>query len=98
DRRRASEHRGAHWMTGSRIRAAVIGAGFIGADHAAAYVADPAAEVVAIADTNSQRAAEVASSYGVRSFADYREMLVSLRPDAVSICVPTALHLSVARD
>src|SRR2546422_3207534 len=85
-------------MTGSRIRAAVIGAGFIGADHAAAYVADPAAEVVAIADTNSQRAAEVATSYGVRSFADYREMLVSLRPDAVSICVPSALHLSVARD
>ena len=80
------------------VRAAIIGAGFIGMDHAAAYQADPGAELVAIVDANAKRAAEAGAMLGVPGLPDYREMLKSVKPDAVSICVPTALHLPVARD
>ncbi|MGZ8501633.1 MAG: Gfo/Idh/MocA family oxidoreductase [Candidatus Limnocylindrales bacterium] len=41
-------------MTSGRrpLRAAVVGAGFIGVEHAAAYAADPTAELVAIVDAD----------------------------------------------
>src|SRR6476660_7846849 len=81
-----------------QVRVAVIGTGFIGRDHAAAYRAEASAELVGVADSSNERVMDAARAFGVRGFDDYREMLESVRPDAVSICVPTALHLQVVRD
>jgi UDP-N-acetyl-2-amino-2-deoxyglucuronate dehydrogenase len=80
------------------IRVAIVGAGFIGMDHAAAYQSDPAAELVAIVDANPDRAAEAGALLGVPGFADRAEMFAQVAPDAVSVCVPTALHLPVVLD
>lgn len=82
---------------GAPLRAAVIGAGFIGADHAAAYAADPGAELVAIVDPDIDRAAAIAATHGTRSYGSLAALLDDAPPEVVSVCVPTALHLPVVR-
>lgn len=78
------------------LRVAVVGAGFIGADHAAAYAAQPDAELAGIVDPFPGRAEALAARFGGRAFADLDALLADGRPDAASICVPTGLHRPVA--
>ena len=81
-------------MTSGRppLRAAVVGAGFIGREHAAAYAAHPAAELVAIVDADLARAASVAEIHGGRPYPSLSAMLAHARPEVVSVCIPTAAH------
>ncbi len=74
------------------LRAAVVGAGFIGVEHAAAYAADPSAELVAIVDSDPVRAAAAAEAHGGRPYGSLSAMLDHARPEVVSVCVPTAAH------
>jgi predicted dehydrogenase len=50
-------------------------------------------ELVGVADSDRQRAEEVAASLGTLAFGDYRELAGLV--DAVSIVVPTSLHFAV---
>jgi predicted dehydrogenase len=78
------------------VKAAVIGVGSMGKNHARVYSELPEAELVAVADASADLAHSTATKYGVRGYADYREMLAVERPEAVSVAVPTALHQEVA--
>lgn len=78
------------------VRVAVVGAGFIGADHAAAYADHPDAELVGVVDPDAERAAELAGRFGGTAFGDLDALLGEARPDAVSVCVPTGLHRPIA--
>jgi len=74
---------------------AVIGAGHMGRHHVRTYRDLPAARLVAVIDSNIQRARELAEPLGVR-YAD------RLTPEigsvvAASVAVPTVHHLAVAR-
>ena len=83
-------------MANPPVKVAVVGVGHVGAFHAQIYRRlSPAAELVAVYDTNHQRAKEIAHSTGARALTDLRELpgLVS----AVSVCVPTSRHYEVAR-
>lgn len=80
------------------MRVAVIGVGSMGVHHARIYSELPDVKLVAVADTDPQRARAVAARYGARPYIDYRRMLEKERPDAVSVAVPTALHESVGLD
>lgn len=83
-----------------KVRVAVIGAR-IGRAHLSGYAQVPQAEVVAICDLNTERAARVANEVGFENasiYADYRKMLDELEVDAVSICLPNLLHAPVAID
>jgi predicted dehydrogenase len=82
----------------AKLRVAVIGAGFIGRDHLAAYRHRPDVELVGVADSSMATAEAAATEVGARAYADHRSMLAAEHPDAVSICVPTALHLPVTED
>jgi predicted dehydrogenase len=82
----------------SPLRVAVIGAGFIGLDHAAAYARSADVELVGIADVDRARVEQAVDRFGGVPFVDHRELLASARPDAVSICVPTGLHRAVVED
>jgi predicted dehydrogenase len=75
-------------------RVAVVGVGHLGQHHARIYAAMEGVELVAVADTNAPRAAEIAGKYGTRAVADARELLG--RVDAVSIAVPTTGHVDAA--
>lgn len=80
------------------IRTAVIGLGSMGVNHARIYSELNESQLVGVCDSNPELVAEVAKRYNVEAFIDYQHMLAALRPEAVSIAVPTALHGSVARD
>jgi predicted dehydrogenase len=80
----------------TRLRCAVIGAGYLGRFHAQKYAGLADCELVGIADPSSEARDRLKAELGVEGFADHRELLG--RADAVSIATPTVLHHAVARD
>jgi predicted dehydrogenase len=80
----------------SKLRTAVVGAGFFGRYHAQHYAAIPGSELVAVADRSRAAAERVAAEVGCPALADHRELLGAV--DAVSVATPTAAHFAVAAD
>jgi predicted dehydrogenase len=68
----------------------------MGRNHARVYADTAGCELVGVADCNRTLAESVGRRLGVPAFEDYRQMLDTTAPDAVSIAVPTAEHLDVA--
>ena len=79
-----------------RLRAAVVGAGHMGAYHALAYAELPAVDLVGVVDLDLDRARTVAQHYDTLAFPDHRDIIG--RADIVSVAVPTEEHFRVARD
>jgi predicted dehydrogenase len=77
------------------LRAAVIGAGYLGSFHAQKYAALDGARLVGVVDVDANRAREVAQRAGAPAYTDYREVLGEI--DVASIVVPTEAHFEVAR-
>lgn len=84
-------------MSNQKIRVAVIGAGNMGKNHLRNYFLLPEAELVGLADINPETE-KLANEYKAAFFTDYRKMLDELRPEAVSIVVPTPFHAEVATE
>ena len=82
-------------MSESRIRTAVVGAGKMGAIHAKVYSQLPDSELVAVVDTDQNRATQLAENYGCLAFTDCAEVLGKV--DAVTVATPTTTHLQVAK-
>lgn len=81
---------------GARMRAAVVGVGYLGRFHAEKYKAHAAADLVAVVDTDGDRARAVARDLGVAAFTDHRDLIG--RVDCASVAVPTHAHHAVAYD
>ncbi len=84
------------------LRVGVVGAGAFGRNHARVYrelSSDPSQriEFAGVADTNFGRAQTIAAEFKTRSFLSAAE-LIAQGVDAVSVAVPTLLHLPVARE
>ncbi len=77
-------------------RVAVIGVGSMGKNHARVYNELPEAELAAVSDANPTVAQTIGTQFGTASFTDYRELLAQVKPEAVTIAVPTAMHEEVA--
>src|SRR3990170_20412 len=78
-----------------QVRVAVVGSGYFGRFHADHYARNPRAELVAVVDTDADRARAVAAEFGGEAASDYRNILG--RVDAASVAVPTPLHYEIAR-
>src|SRR5262245_30053925 len=78
----------------NKIRAAVIGVGYLGRFHAQKYAALPGCELVAVVDGREEVRNAVAAEVGSRAVADYRELLGKV--DAVSVVTPTPAHFEIA--
>lgn len=76
------------------VRVAVIGAGNMGRHHVRNYSILPESELVALADVNPA-SESLAKEYKAEFFTDYKKMLDEVKPDAISIVVPTPLHFEV---
>ncbi|QFI66931.1 oxidoreductase [Sinorhizobium alkalisoli] len=76
--------------TMTNISIGLIGAGLIGRKHLKKIAEHPDYSLAAIADVN--RDAVAAQHPGERVYADYREMLDEIHPNAVIIASPNQLH------
>lgn len=79
-----------------KLRAAVIGVGYLGNFHAQKYAQHAAVDLHVVVDSDAARAAEIAARYNTRASSDYRSALDGV--DLVSIVVPPACHYAIARD
>jgi len=76
------------------LRLGVVGVGALGRHHARVIAALPNARLVAVHDTDGERAAAVAAEFGCRAAPDLPSLLGEV--EAVSVAVPTVDHHSVA--
>jgi predicted dehydrogenase len=76
------------------VRVAVLGAGYLGRFHAQKYAQLPGCELVAVVDTDADRAAAVAAECGCAAVTDVAGIVE--RIDAASVVVPTSAHREVA--
>lgn len=77
------------------VRVAVVGSGYFGRFHANHYSRNPRARLVAVVDTDAERAKAVATEFGGEPVADFRDIVGKV--DAASVAVPTPEHYDVAR-
>lgn len=80
------------------LKAAVIGVGSIGQNHARVYREMDGAQLVGVADANAGSAAKIGNRLNVPFYTDVNKLLEEQKPDLVSISVPTSLHFSVGMD
>ena len=78
------------------LKTAVIGVGSMGVNHARVYWELPGSDLVGVSDMNGNLADTVARKYSTRAFTDYRAMLDEVKPDVVTVAVPTLFHREVA--
>lgn len=85
-------------QSNSRTDVAVVGVGRMGRHHARIYRQIPEANLVAVVDTDIDRAATVADEYGCAAF-DSVEALLEKHPalQAASVAVPTKYHVAAAQ-
>ena len=78
-----------------RLKAAVIGIGFIGEAHVEALKRVPYVDVDAIVST-TDAAGKAAKLDVPHYFTNYKEMIKVCRPDCIHICTPNHLHMEIA--
>jgi predicted dehydrogenase len=74
------------------IKVGLAGYGFMGHMHAQCYEATGQAKIVALADVEPDRRAEIEEKLKCRTFDSLAAMLASPEIDMVDICTPTYLH------
>lgn len=82
------------------VRVAFIGTGGVSGGHIKRINDNPAAQIVALCDTNRETVRERAKLVGRRLplYADYQAMLAKEEIDAAVICTPHTLHFQQAMD
>lgn len=78
----------------SSVKFGVLGCGNISKSHCDAIRATSGAELVAVCDTDENKANLRAGEYGVQGFTNFDEFLGAV--DALSICLPSGLHAKFA--
>src|ERR1700754_1051670 len=78
----------------NKIRAAVVGVGYLGRFHAQKYSQLPACELVAVVDGREDVRRAVAGGGKTSGGGGYRELLGKV--DAVSVVTPTPAHFEIA--
>jgi predicted dehydrogenase len=78
------------------LRVGVVGLGWAGRQHLAAYHAHPDTEIVALAGLEEPARKELAAKYAIEHSVARWEDLLEVELDAVSVAVPTFLHAPIA--
>jgi predicted dehydrogenase len=82
-------------MQDAKIRTAVVGAGKMGAIHTKVYSSLPQSDLVAVVDTDIDKARKLARKYKCSAFANCSGLLDKVK--AVTIATPTASHYELAK-
>jgi predicted dehydrogenase len=89
-----SEH-GQRGRQMGRLRAAVVGVGYLGRFHALKYAQLEDCRLVGVVDNQPETASRVAAEVQAPAYGEYRELLGKV--DAVSVVTPTTTHYDIAR-
>ncbi|MBX2841149.1 MAG: Gfo/Idh/MocA family oxidoreductase [Flammeovirgaceae bacterium] len=82
----------------SKLKAVVIGAGYFGKFHYAAWNRIPEVEVVAMSDLDEHKCVKFTQSFNIpKYYVDYREMLEKEKPDFVDIVTPPNTHFEICK-
>ena len=79
-------------ITGRDVRVALVGCGRIAGNHFDALQKIDGLQLVAVCDSQEERARSAGEAQGVPWFSSYEEMMRSVKFDAVAICTPSGLH------
>jgi predicted dehydrogenase len=79
-----------------RLKAGIIGAGWVGNMHAQAYQGSHYADLVGISDIVEEKAREIGDKFGIFPTTDYEELL-DKDPQVVSIATPPFLHYEMTK-
>lgn len=77
-------------------KTALIGAGNMGKNHARVY--SEISNFVGIADVIEEIGKPLAAKFAVPYFKSYKEMIAAVKPEAISVVVPTKFHNMVTLD
>lgn len=86
-------------MSAATLRAGVIGLGWAGRQHMAAYASQADVELVALAGMEADQLADLGDQYEIATehrYADWADLVGSGAVDVVSIATPTTLHAPIA--
>ena len=78
-----------------KLRAAVVGVGYLGRFHAQKFKMIPDVELVGVCDASRERVEEVARELGVKPFAKYQELAGLI--DIVTVAASTRTHYEIAK-
>jgi UDP-N-acetylglucosamine 3-dehydrogenase len=78
------------------VRVGVVGAGFMGKTHGAAYARIPGVEVAAIVDGDLGRAKQLSAEVGGVALSDLASLYTDPGIDVIDVCLPTPLHPQTA--
>lgn len=80
-----------------KVRIGLVGTGFVGDIHAAAYRMVPDAKLVAVASPTPGKAQRFAVERGIpRAVEDYRALMDMKEIDVIDLCTPNDLHAEIA--
>jgi predicted dehydrogenase len=80
-------------------RIGIVGGGIFGQWHLKAFTQlqnEGKAELAALADLKEDARNKAAAQYGVKPYADFREMIEKEKLDAISVVTPDAFHANIA--
>jgi UDP-N-acetylglucosamine 3-dehydrogenase len=77
------------------VKAAVIGLGYMGANHLRVLWQSDGVEIVGICDADEKKKS-LAERYNCKFYKDYKELYAKEKPECVVIAVPTSAHKEVA--
>lgn len=78
------------------LRAGVVGLGWAGQQHMAAYAELPDVQLVAIAGMEIDQLQRLGQQYDTGQYASWQDLLAGAELDVVSIATPTSLHAPIA--
>ena len=74
------------------VKVAIVGAGFMGKMHAEVYRNLNKAKLIAITDSDLEKAQLLADKYKAAAYSSLEELINQEDVDAIDICLPTFLH------
>ncbi len=80
----------------NKLKAGVIGVGYLGRFHTEKYAALPEVELVGVADLDPFKTKSVANNLHTKAYDHYRDLLPQVQ--LVSVAVSTSEHFAVVRD
>ncbi len=80
-----------------KLRVCIVGCGSIFTMHATPIDLFDDAELVGVCDIKRNRAEAAAKKFNSTAYTDYKEMIDTLKPDVVHVCLPHYLHTVVSK-